>query len=250
MLLAVDVLQGVELLVIGLLAGLLGGLLGIGGGIVMIPAMRFLLGTEYGEDSFHLYKLAAISATLILSAPSATRHWRAGAVVKPALKAIIPAALIGVVAGVAVSALFTGAQTTVLKQIFGAFLVLVVVVNLLQDWLIQRRGVALRRHCPTPNRWGVWASLIGLPAGITAGLLGVGGGAWAVPAQRLGLGIELRHAIANSAASIPAIAAVTIVVQSVMIETQTPLHWWQGLVLTARGGRTRFRGRRCGWCSC
>ena len=44
--------------------------------------------------------------------------------------------------------------------------------------------------------------LVGLPAGLVGGLLGVGGGIIAVPAQQLCLRLPLRSAIANSAATI------------------------------------------------
>jgi hypothetical protein len=48
-----------------------------------------------------------------------------------------------------------------------------------------------------------------VPSGVIAGLLGVGGGIWAVPAQTLMLGVRLRHAIATSTVMIIAVAIVT-----------------------------------------
>ena len=61
---AASLMQDVELLGVGLLAGVLGGLLGVGGGIIMIPALIIFIGAEtYGPNTFHAYKLAAISVS-------------------------------------------------------------------------------------------------------------------------------------------------------------------------------------------
>ena len=91
------------LVAIGLAAGVLGGLLGVGGGILMIPALTFIFADKYGPNSFHVYNLAAISTSFVLAIPAAIRHTRAGAVIYPFLRSIVPLAVIGVVAGVLLS---------------------------------------------------------------------------------------------------------------------------------------------------
>ena len=63
------------LMCIGLVAGLLGGLLGIGGGVVMIPAIALLLGRD-----IHLAQAASMNVIFFVAAPAVVRHWRAGAV--------------------------------------------------------------------------------------------------------------------------------------------------------------------------
>jgi len=52
--------------------------------------------------------------------------------------------------------------------------------------------------------WGKLA--IGFPMGVAAGLLGIGGGSLAVPAQQIALKVPLRNAIATSAATIAAVS--------------------------------------------
>ena len=65
----------IALALIGLLAGLLGGLLGIGGSIVMIPAMTEVLGPDQ-----HLYQAAAMTVNFFVVVPAVIRHSRAGAI--------------------------------------------------------------------------------------------------------------------------------------------------------------------------
>lgn len=210
--------QGLPLLGIGMAAGLLGGLLGIGGGLVMIPAMLLLLGDDrFGPDSFHLYKLAAITTAVVVSVPAAVRHSREGAIVYRMLWGILPPAIVSVVVGVVAASYCSGQYTPVLKQMFGGFLELVVVVDIYQGWRAAHGDASLSRTCPLPERRALIGAVVGLPAGLIAGVLGIGGGSWAVPAQRLFLGIRLRNAIANSACMIVGVATVTTVAQSLAV---------------------------------
>ncbi len=226
------------LLAIGLLAGVAGGLLGVGGGIVMIPAMALLLGDPWGRDSFHAYNLASITTAIVLSIPAAIRHTRARAVIYQMLPGILPLALIGVVGGVLLAGQLTRQHTHTLKQIFGGFLEFVVLVSALQEWRSVRGEPHLCSSCPLPIRRTRIGLIVGLPAGIIAGLLGVGGGIWAVPAQSLLLGIRIRQAIATSTVMIVAVALATSIGLSVVLArlgNDPPLHhvaWWLTLWLT------------------
>lgn len=229
------------LLAIGLFAGVAGGLLGVGGGIVMIPAMALILGDAWGLDSFHAYNLAAITTAVVLSIPAAVRHTRAKAVVYSLLPAILPLALLGVLGGVGLSGMLVGEQTRTLKRIFGAFLELVVAISIFQEWRLTQGEPHLCRACPMPTRRTLIGLLVGFPSGIIAGLLGVGGGIWAVPAQSLLLGIRLRNAIATSTFMIIFVAAVTSVTQSArlaQLPADTPLHHvaWRLSFWLAPGG--------------
>lgn len=198
-----------ELLGVGALAGVLGGLLGVGGGIVMIPAMVIVLGDLYGPDSFHAFKQAAISTSLVLSVTAIQRHREAGAIVYRMLPGIVPLALVGVLVGVLLASTMVGQYTAMLRRLFGGFLELVVVIYLYQEWQARRGVVHLCDSCPMPGRRALIGMVVGLPAGIIAGLLGVGGGIWAVPSQRLLFGVRIRNAIANSACMILFVSAAT-----------------------------------------
>ena len=60
---------------------------------------------------------------------------------------------------------------------------------------------------PPDDKVGGWrAALIGVPVGLSNGLLGIGGGVVAVPLQQVVLRIPLQRAIANSSLSIVFVA--------------------------------------------
>ncbi|MBU0637666.1 MAG: TSUP family transporter, partial [Planctomycetes bacterium] len=156
----------VAMLATGTLAGLLGGLLGIGGGLVMIPAMYLILSDSYGLDSFHLYKLAAITTSIVVSIPAAIRHARVRALVYPLLFSIVPLALLGVIVGVWLASWFADEYTHLLRRTFGGFIILVVVVNVYRARRAAAGDARLGETCPSPRRWGLIGWLVGFPAGV------------------------------------------------------------------------------------
>ncbi|MFK7789356.1 MAG: sulfite exporter TauE/SafE family protein [Phycisphaeraceae bacterium] len=181
---------------IGLLAGTLGGLLGVGGSVITIPGLAILFGT--GENQ-HLYQAAAMTANLAVAIPAARRHRKAGALEPSVLRWMLPAALIAIVIGVFASNLSVfkdEAGGLWLGRILAVFLVYVVFVNIRK--LIHLRAGKPRNHMDnakiTPGRTITAGGVMGM----AAGLLGIGGGALAVPLQQMLTKIPLRNAIANS----------------------------------------------------
>lgn len=197
--------------VIGLVAGVLGGLFGIGGGLVMIPALLLLVPNPFGPNALHVYKLASLATSVVLSVPAVIRHAQHRAIVPRMVLAITPIALAGVLAGVVAAGFLVGPQTRLLRQIFGGFMLLAVGASVYRRLHVARSGVAT---CPVPTRWARVGLIVGLPSGLISGLLGVGGGVWAVPAQNLALGIRLQNAIANSACMILFVTALAAGLQS------------------------------------
>ncbi|MEM1212265.1 MAG: sulfite exporter TauE/SafE family protein [Planctomycetota bacterium] len=211
----------ITLPVVGLAAGVLGGLLGVGGSVVMIPAMVLLLGQGLtpGFDQ-HLYQAAAMLVNVAIAGPAAYRHAKAGAVMRAVVVALVPGALIGIVLGVLLSntALFAGPEGVLwLQRAFGAFAAYVALLNA-RKWWRARRAANSPRATPAesaaetllpvqalpPARTGA----LGLAMGVVAGLLGIGGGALAVPLQQLALRLPLRNCIANSSLTITATAGI------------------------------------------
>jgi uncharacterized protein len=238
--------QVLELLAIGGLAGLMGGMLGIGGGLVMIPAMAIVFGDRYGVGSLHLYKLAAITTSVVVAIPAAIRHNRAHAIVYGIVWAALPLSAVGVLIGVVGAAwCLSGEQTRLLKQLFGGFLELVVLFHIYQTWRTVRGEPIERDRCPVPSRRALIGMVVGLPSGIIAGLLGVAGGIWAVPAQHLAFGVRLRNAIANSTLMIVVVATVTAAAQGVAVghmEGLRPADAWALTLWLAPGAIVG------GWC--
>ncbi len=108
----------VKLLLIGLASGLASGVLGIGGGLVMIPAMAFFLG--YNQHLAQGTSLAVL--VLPVAILGAWRYYQAGNV----NLGVVPWICLGFVVGGYLGAdLIQGLSSLALKRIFGAFLLLV-----------------------------------------------------------------------------------------------------------------------------
>jgi len=186
-------------LAIGLSAGLLGGLLGIGGSVIMIPALAILLGSS-DPNTQHLYQAAAMAVNLAVSVPAAIRHYRAGALVNRLLAFIAPVALVSIIAGVMLSNQINGRN---LRLLFAAFLCYVAIVTIIKMY---RRlpDHELAEAKVTPVRAGA----VGVVLGGAAGLLGIGGGILAIPLAQGLCKVPLKNAIAVSSATMSITAGV------------------------------------------
>ncbi|NOX58408.1 MAG: sulfite exporter TauE/SafE family protein [Planctomycetes bacterium] len=197
---------------IGLVAGVLGGLLGVGGSVVMIPALTELLG-----PSPHRYQAAAMIVNFFVVAPALIQHARKKAIIFSIVNRMAPAAGVAVVVGVWTSErsfFLHGGQSTLIL-IFGLFLL----------WVAGRQVFSLRSASEDSNgriadpKLEGWraALMIGLPMGFVAGLLGVGGGVVCVPFQTRFLRIPMRQAIANSAATILLLSLIGAILKNTAI---------------------------------
>lgn len=211
-----ETIELVALPVIGLLAGLVGGMLGVGGSIIMIPAMTEVLGPDQ-----HLYQAAAMIVNFFVVVPAVYQHHRAGAVDSALVVRVIPFAIVTVLVGVGVSELplFAREGEAYLRALFGLFLIYVAVTDLYR--LIRRGEIRAGDSDETvgdrieksPAQWRL-AAAVGIPMGFVAGLLGVGGGILAVPLQRRFLRVPIRSAIANSATLIIATSFIGAVAKN------------------------------------
>jgi uncharacterized membrane protein YfcA len=194
------------LALIGVVVGISGGLLGIGGSIVMIPAV-----TEYLGPDQHRYQAAAMIVNFFVAAPAVLQHRRAKAVDAGIVARLVPGAMVGVICGVCLSetSLFSGASEPWLRLLFGVFVLLSAVVGM---YRLAKPGPADaeletgRKPRPAPP-WAA-ALAVAVPTGLVAGLLGVGGGIVAVPLQRRLMSVPIRESIANSAAMLAATSLV------------------------------------------
>jgi len=188
---------------IGVLMGLFGSLLGIGGSVVMIPALVF----EFGENQ-HLYQASAMVCNFFVGAAAVIVHKKASVLVMGVIKWLIPAAALGIIIGVAISnsSVFARGNSYFLARIFGLFMVYVIVYNCLRFG--RPRGGADGFDISRTKRSVPLTILCGLLSGISAGMLGLGGGSVCVPAQQFFLKMPLKRAISNSAATIASIALI------------------------------------------
>ena len=96
---------------------IISGLFGVGGGIVLVPAMVFILGTQVHQ---------AIGTSLIVIVPTALigafKHYKLGNIDWPTAWALVPTAVIGGYMGAWLTSQIPADN---LKRAFGGFLVLI-----------------------------------------------------------------------------------------------------------------------------
>ena len=102
--------------IIGLMGGLCSGLFGVGGGIVMVPAMVYWLNTNIKT---------AVGTSLVVIIPtaltSACKHYQLGNIDWRMAASLIPLAIVGGVIG---AALTKPLPAETLKKLFGGFMIL------------------------------------------------------------------------------------------------------------------------------
>jgi uncharacterized membrane protein YfcA len=209
----------VVLLILGLGAGIFGGLLGIGGSVIMIPVLGFILGWP-----FHLAQAAAMTVNPAVALTAAIRHRKAMNVSMNTVKKVLPISIICISFAAWLS---NQLQAAYLEGGFGLFLL----------WVLWDQLSALRpknsdqeikqsEECkPTWPR----ASVTGGITGTTAGLLGIGGGLIQVPLLNRVCKLPLRKAIGSSSAImfITALIGATVKdlsLSEIIAETGTDMH--------------------------
>jgi uncharacterized membrane protein YfcA len=192
------------LLCIGIVMGLFGGLLGIGGSVVMIPAMVIFF-KQKPEDQ-HLFQAAAMICNFFVAFSAVVVHHREKVLVLDVVKWLIPAGIVGILAGVALSniQIFSGVKSSNLTKLFGFFMIYVAVLNVFKFGKHDggKDGLDLSQS----KRSRPLTLLTGLATGLYGGLLGMGGGTVCTPLQQFFLKMPLKRAISNSSALIASMA--------------------------------------------
>jgi uncharacterized membrane protein YfcA len=157
--------------VIGILAGFLGGMLGIGGGVVIVPALVFLLDQQGILDPSAVTPVAvatSLACVVLTSLSAALAQMRAGMVDWPIVRQwTLPLIVGSFLAGWIATAL----PLVAFRGFIGAFLLFVAFV-MLTSW-----RPAPHRQLPGP----AGSALIGGVGGLIAGIAGIGGGNVIVP---------------------------------------------------------------------
>jgi len=189
---------------IGLLGGLAGGLVGIGGSLLIIPALTLL----FGRDQ-HLYQAAAMIVNAVVAGTATIRHARAKAIRADLLRRLLPATVLLVVVGVLLS---NRIEQRLLQVLFGAFMLYVAAS---EGWsLLASRHAAA--PASQPRRDGPLAvGACGATTGFVSGLLGIGGGGIGVPLLRAFCRVPLREAIAAVTATMLVSASVGAILKNI-----------------------------------
>jgi uncharacterized membrane protein YfcA len=155
----------------GLVIGFIAALLGIGGGMVMVPALFFIfkLTDIIPHDQMHVAAGTSLLVMVATSIGSVVSHAREGNIVWKMTTRTVPGIALGVVFGALLSSYLPTATLS------GIFAVVLVLVSLTMIFAFKAQPAA--RPLPSPMK----ASAIGSIIGFKSGLLGVGGGALSVP---------------------------------------------------------------------
>ena len=177
------------LLVAGAAAGVLAGLLGVGGGIVIVPALFHLFGLlEMAPGiSMHVAVATSLSTIIATSLSSMRAHHRRGAVDWGLMRSWAPAIAVGVIAGAVVAGFASGA---VLTGVF-ATVALLVAANM----VLTPDGLRLADAMPR----GALKAVLGFVIGVVSSLMGIGGGTLSVPIMTLS-GFPIRRAVGTASA--------------------------------------------------
>jgi len=213
---------------LGLIGGTLGGLLGVGGSTIFIPGLVWLLGQDKTPGlNQHLYMAAAMVVNVAVAIPATWRHHRAGSIRFDVLKWMLPGALVFIFIGVWLSNFFT--DPVWLGRLLAVFLVYVIAVNIRKLFAAKSANEQIEAGAPKPIA-PVRPLTVGVVMGTVAGLLGIGGGAVAVPLQQVLLKLPLRRCIGNSAAVICVTAGFGAVAKNL---TLPPECSWQAALTIA-----------------
>lgn len=175
-------------MLLGILVGFLAGLLGIGGGLVVVPALIILLPLlGFAPDIVMPIALASSLASIVVTSSSAAfNHHKSGNIPWFMAKKLMIFVALGALVGANIADLL---PTSVLTAIFATF------VSSLALYMLLSIRQTVHRDLPSDN------VLKGVAAGtgVIASLMGISGGAILIPFLTY-CGVNLLHAIGVSTA--------------------------------------------------
>ncbi len=179
----------IELVLLGLGSGFLAGLLGIGGGMLMVPFLTFLLSKQGVEADLAVKMAIATSMATIMftSLSSVYAHHKRGAVRWDLVKTLAPGIVLGsLVASLGVFALLKGAYLAIFFGLFVGFSA--------TQMFLDKKPKPTRQLPGTAGRLAAGSGI-----GFLSGLVGAGGGFVSVPFMTW-CNVAIHNAVATSAA--------------------------------------------------
>ncbi|GAK85116.1 protein of unknown function DUF81 [Vibrio ponticus] len=174
------------LLLLGGFVGVMAGLLGIGGGLIVVPALVVLL-PKAGIDpsiTMNIALATSLSTIIVTSGSSAINHLKLGNVDMFVVKWLMPGVVIGGFVGANVAEWI---PSEYLPKVFG-----VIVLLLALQMLLSIKSTTERTMPPSGITMGYGAGI-----GIISSLAGIGGGSLSVPFLNRH-GVEMRKAVGSS----------------------------------------------------
>lgn len=174
------------LLMLGGVVGIMAGLLGIGGGLIVVPALILLfpMASIDPEISMQLALATSLASIIVTSGSSAFNHFKLGNVDVFVVKWLMPGVVVGGFLGANVA---DWIPSQYLPKVFG-----VIVLLLSIQMLLSIKGKMSRTM---PGSGATMA--IGTGIGMVSSLAGIGGGSLSVPFLNRH-GVEMRRAVGSS----------------------------------------------------
>ena len=194
---------------LGALAGITGGLMGLGGGIVIVPALVYMFLEQGfpGENLMHIAVATSLTTIVFTSISSAWSHHLKGAVMWPEVKLLGPGIIVGAILGAIIADYLPSDH---LRRAFGIFEILVALQ--IGFGLKPKPGRSL------PEKPGMIVS--GTAIGSLSTILGIGGGTLTVPFL-MWCNTDIRKAVGTSSAcGLP--IALTGALSMIIISTDNP----------------------------
>jgi len=166
---------------------MMSGLLGIGGGVIVVPALVYLV--HLSQRQAHGTSLVAILLSAVTGACYYSTHGKVDWLIGTEMAF---GGVIGAIIGAKVCSICSNRR---LRQFFGIFLVLIG-LRMIADWIIN--GSSTGNHAQIIDAasfaGGFLVIIAGLVTGILSGLLGIGGGVIMIPTLVLLLGFPQKLA--------------------------------------------------------
>lgn len=171
----------------GLFAGLVAGLFGIGGGVVIVPTLFFLLSNMgYEETAMHVAVATSLATIILTSLRSVAAHNKRGAVDWYIIRSWSPWIVLGAVIGMLLAGYFS---KQVMLGIFGTILILFAA-----QFYFGRPNWKLAPEMPK----GIVRAIIGSVNGALSSIMGIGGGTLGVTLMTL-CAMPMHRAVATAA---------------------------------------------------
>ncbi|HOP63931.1 MAG TPA: sulfite exporter TauE/SafE family protein [Spirochaetota bacterium] len=175
-------------LLVGSMVGVLAGLLGVGGGVVIVPALTMVF-TFQGlpEEYIHHMALGTSLATIVFTSFSSIRaHHKRGAVIWTIVFRIAPGILIGTFSG----AWIASQLSSYFLKVFFMFFLIYSAVHIL---------IGIKPEATRDLPGGFWVSGVGVIIGVLSSFVGIGGGVMSV-AFMTWCNVNMHKAVGTSSA--------------------------------------------------
>ncbi|MBW1706183.1 MAG: sulfite exporter TauE/SafE family protein [Deltaproteobacteria bacterium] len=222
------------LMVGGIVAGMLGGLLGIGGGILIMSILRFMVGLDPAHAAG-----TCVVAVFFTTLGGSIKHFRLGHI---DFRSILPVIIPGLISTIIFSILFVyiSHKDAWLDMATGVVFSLVA-LRMLWEGISEYLVKGSEPDTGSSIRGSTFAKMgIGTTAGVLPGLLGIGTGAVLVPTFAFALNAPIKIAIGSSLAcfSLNALASSVLKMSQGFVEMNILIPLCIGTFIGSRFGAT------------